>query len=315
MKYLKKLCSVALIIIVIGATTLLASAAENYIVLYGFAFDINSDNEAVIHSYDDRAEEVVIPQKLMDADVVMIDDYAFFGDEVITSVSFNNAKELKKIGVNAFYGCTRLSGVEIPEWVEELSFGAFQNCSSLAALTIHDGISEIPPQCFYGCTSLDSVAIPQSVTVIGDRAFMDCCDLSAVMIPDTVTQIADNAFDGCDDLVIYCTTDSYAQTYASAHKIVYVLTDVEPAVLTYLIGDSDHDGVVSVIDATAIQRKLVDLHVGSFFARAADIGGDGLNILDATRIQRYLAEFEDPYHIGEIVSCSAYGAQTDYVKE
>ena len=71
---------------------------------------------------------------------------------------------------------------------------------------------------------------------------------------------------------------------------------------SYLRGDADGDGYVAVLDATAIQRKLADYDVRSFDPRAADVTGDGVNILDATLIQQYIAGFENIYHIDEIVT-------------
>lgn len=73
-----------------------------------------------------------------------------------------------------------------------------------------------------------------------------------------------------------------------------------PPAETYMIGDADGDGVVTILDATSIQRLLVGFTVASFNKKAADIDGDGLDITDATKIQRFLAEFIDPYHIGEM---------------
>lgn len=78
------------------------------------------------------------------------------------------------------------------------------------------------------------------------------------------------------------------------------ITPTEPS--TIILGDVDGDGFVTIIDVTMIQRKLVQLPVYSFNEKAADIDGDGLDITDATRIQRYLAEFDDPYHIGEVIT-------------
>lgn len=306
MKYLKKLCSFILICILLCTSVSVAGAAENYIVLYGFAFDINPKGKAVIHGYDDRSSEVAIPQKLMGADVAIIDDYAFFNDAVITSVSFEDATALKTIGVNAFYGCGGLTSLTIPEWIEEISFGAFQNCASLEALTVRNGITQIPAQCFYGCVSLKQIALSDSITEIGERAFMNCPKLTAVEIPDTVKKIADNAFDGCDDLVIYCTKESYALSYAIDHDIAYVLTDAEPITVTYMIGDTDSDETISILDATLIQRQLADIPVFAFNEKAADVDGGGVDITDVTSIQRYLAGFHDPYDIGATVSYIVY---------
>ncbi len=66
-----------------------------------------------------------------------------------------------------------------------------------------------------------------------------------------------------------------------------------------LRGDADGDGAVTVLDATAIQRRLVGFTTDRFVAAAADVTGNGLDILDATAIQRYLAGFENTCDIGE----------------
>lgn len=306
MRLIKRLCSFILVYILLSTIMLTAVAAENYIVLYGFAFDINTAGNAVIHSYDDRSADVAVPQKLMGADVAIIDDYAFFHDTSITSVSFENATSLKTIGINAFNGCSGLTFLTIPDWIESLSFGAFQNCTSIEELIIGSGISLIPAQCFYGCASLKQLTLPESVTEIGERAFMGCSGLSVIEIPDTVDKIADNAFDGCDDLVFRCSKDSYALSYALDHDISFVLTDMDPITVTYMIGDTDGDEAISIFDVTLIQRQLADIPVFEFYEKAADVDGNGLSITDALKIQRYLAGIYDPYHIGEITSYSYY---------
>ena len=65
-----------------------------------------------------------------------------------------------------------------------------------------------------------------------------------------------------------------------------------------LRGDADMDGEVTVLDATRVQRVLAELET-AIDLDAADITGDGLDILDATRIQRFVADFDDGYHINE----------------
>lgn len=75
------------------------------------------------------------------------------------------------------------------------------------------------------------------------------------------------------------------------------------AVDAYLVGDADGDGVIAILDATRIQRLLVDLvkdEDGSIAMRG-DIRGDGVDILDATLIQRYVAGFDDGTNIGKLV--------------
>lgn len=81
---------------------------------------------------------------------------------------------------------------------------------------------------------------------------------------------------------------------------------------SYIRGDADGDGTVTILDATVIQRRLAELSVSSFNEKGADVDGDGLDITDATKIQRKLAEFADPYHIGEIVNDDTQPTQDEY---
>lgn len=67
-------------------------------------------------------------------------------------------------------------------------------------------------------------------------------------------------------------------------------------------GDVDGDKEITVVDATAIQRKLADLPNAVNVADAADADGDGsLTILDATEIQRYVAGIPTYSGIGETI--------------
>ena len=66
-------------------------------------------------------------------------------------------------------------------------------------------------------------------------------------------------------------------------------------------GDADCDKRITILDATAIQRKLADYLPTYWHTRAADADGDGtVTILDATAIQRWLAAYDpDKYGINE----------------
>lgn len=68
----------------------------------------------------------------------------------------------------------------------------------------------------------------------------------------------------------------------------------------YLLGDTDTDGMVTVMDSTHIQRKLAELKTDEYkyIDYLGDSDNDGLNITDATRIQRYIAQIPIPYPVG-----------------
>ena len=65
-----------------------------------------------------------------------------------------------------------------------------------------------------------------------------------------------------------------------------------------LYGDTDGDGNVTILDATAIQRHLaaIDILDEAALERGMVTGGSELTILDATAIQRKLASL--PTHEG-----------------
>ena len=67
-----------------------------------------------------------------------------------------------------------------------------------------------------------------------------------------------------------------------------------------LIGDADSDGIVTIMDATAIQRTLALLPTQAYDPKAADADEDGtVTIMDATAIQRHLASLPTNENIGK----------------
>jgi len=75
-----------------------------------------------------------------------------------------------------------------------ISAYAFFGCSVLTSVTIPDSVTSIGDWAFYCCSGLTSVTIPDSVTYIGSFAFSCCSGLTSVTIPDSVTSIGDCAF-------------------------------------------------------------------------------------------------------------------------
>ncbi|MBQ6153661.1 MAG: hypothetical protein IJJ15_07940 [Ruminococcus sp.] len=71
----------------------------------------------------------------------------------------------------------------------------------------------------------------------------------------------------------------------------------------YFLGDTDGDLVVSVIDATLIQKKLANISVKAFNKLAADADEDGvISVIDATQIQKYKASLPANPNIGKWIS-------------
>ena len=118
----------------------------------------------------------------------------------ITIPSTLGGYSVTSVGVGAFFGCSSLTSVTIPNSVTRIGDDAFRNCSSLTSVTIPNSVTNIGYFSFLGCSSLTSVTIPDSVTSIGISAFRDCSSLTRVTIPNSVTSIGGSAFRGCKGL-------------------------------------------------------------------------------------------------------------------
>ena len=78
------------------------------------------------------------------------------------------------IGSSAFYGCSGLTSITIPNSMTSIGSSVFSYCSGLTSITIPNSVTSIGNSAFKGCSSLISVNIPNSVTSIELFAFSYC---------------------------------------------------------------------------------------------------------------------------------------------
>ena len=86
------------------------------------------------------------------------------------------------IGANAFYNCTNMTEVTIPNSATSIGYHAFCQCRNLAEIIFPNSVTSIDWEAFYGCTSLTEVTIPSSVTSIGTNPFSYCSGLEKVVV-------------------------------------------------------------------------------------------------------------------------------------
>ena len=120
----------------------------------------------------------------------VIQKKGYEGDIIIpeTVVFKKVAYRVTSIEEEAFYDCSSLTSMVIPDGVTSIGESAFKYCSSLTSIVIPDGVTSIGKWAFDGCSSLTSIVIPDSVTSIGEWAFSDCSSLTSITFNGTKAQ-------------------------------------------------------------------------------------------------------------------------------
>jgi uncharacterized protein YjdB len=163
---------------------------------------------------------------------------AFRGNTEITSFDeLRYFTGLTEICDSAFYNCTALTSVSVPENVISSGRFSFQGCTGLTKaefanieslcgiefktdysnplqyahhlyidneeisnLVIPTSITSIKNYTFYNCSSLNSVTFHDGITYIGNCAFAGCSGLSEIVLPNGLRTIGSGAFYRCTGL-------------------------------------------------------------------------------------------------------------------
>ena len=135
---------------------------------------------------------------IIDEGTLGIIEGAFYECSGLTSISLPNS--LTRIGAGAFSGCSGLSHIDIPNGVTSIEKRTFYGCSNLATVTIPESVTSIGEYAFWGCFGINSLVIPNSVTSIGEYAFGKCSSMTTLAFGNGVTSIGGNAFSECYSL-------------------------------------------------------------------------------------------------------------------
>ena len=123
-----------------------------------------------------------------------VDEWVVGCDLDVVSADISDAKGI--VG-NAFYGCSKLSSIILPDSVTTLVDFAFGGCSNLSSITLPSGLTSVGAFAFDGCSGLTSITLPDSVTDIGNFAFRGCTGLRSVTILNKQVEIGGFAFNDC----------------------------------------------------------------------------------------------------------------------
>lgn len=116
--------------------------------------------------------------------------YALERSTNLTSVDFGTG--WKEIGTNAFFGCSALKDIVLPEGVEYIRNGAF-NGAAIEAIHLPNTLKVIEANAFV-CENLKTITIPASVEKIETFAFQNNKALTDVYVLGTNTKAGNQAF-------------------------------------------------------------------------------------------------------------------------
>ena len=156
--------------------------------------------------------------------VTSINTQAFYSCSSLTSIIIPNS--VTSIGIQTFSNCSSLTSITIPNSVTSIGSAGFNACSSLASIIIPNSVTSISDYAFYYCYSLASITIPNSVPSIGTYAFRNCSSLASITIPNSVTSIGSQAFYNCSALASIIIPNSVTNIGDYVFQNCYSLTSI-----------------------------------------------------------------------------------------
>jgi len=132
--------------------------------------------------------------------VRLIPSYAFFECSSLKSIILPN--NLESIGEYAFCECESLSSISLPHSLNSIGISAFEGCTKISSINIPSGVRLIPDDCFNICSALKTVTIENGVTSIGNNAIPYSLD-NILILPPSITSIGKGNFGYRSKIILF----------------------------------------------------------------------------------------------------------------
>lgn len=156
----------------------------------------------------------------------VIEEGALCGLKEVEEVIVN--EDVEEIGAWAFYGCTALSGINLPSGIKKIGENAFLDTAFYNdEKNWQDGVLYLKENLIRAQKNTDGTYfIKDGTRAISQGAFKDCTLLERVLIPDSVEEIGAEVFVGCENLkAIYGGVNTVAEKYAGENGIKFIAVE------------------------------------------------------------------------------------------
>ena len=252
-----------------------------------------------------------------------------------------NTYSVTSISSSAFWDCSGLTSVTIPNSVTSISSFGFTGCSGLISIKVENGnqtydsrnncnaiiekstntlivgckntiipnnVTSIGYNAFYFCSSLTSIIIPNSVTSIGNSAFFGCSGLTSITIPNSVTSFGSATFSNCSGLTSVTIPNSVTSIGSAAFQGCSGLTSVTIPNSVSSIGYCAF-GYCSGLTSVTIPNSVTSICEFAFYNCSGltsvtipnSVTSIGQYAFGSCNLSTIISEIEEPFAINENV--------------
>lgn len=156
----------------------------------------------------------------------------------------DNVKKFSELNVKgicsgAFRNNKKITYIDLPETLDEISNSTFEGCSKLEAIdSSHAALTSIGRRAFANCESLETINLPTSLTTLGDEAFANTA-ISETPDLTTVESIGKGVFMGCHNItsVNYTLDTVYENMFNGCSSL---------SSITWGVDNANRDNVISI---------------------------------------------------------------------